>query len=108
VLSYDHRTLDRDFARAERALTGSFKRDYARTTSTVVRPSAEQYDVVVEAQVAAGSVVRAEADRVVTLLYVNQTTTSTRLEGPEVDLNRVRMTLVQRDGKWLVSALAAL
>jgi len=108
VLSYDHRRLDRDFARAERVLTGRFKREYARTTGTVVRPSAEQYDVVVAAQVVSASVVRADADEVVTLLYVNQTTTSTRLEGPEVDLNRVRMTLVERDGRWLVSALDAL
>ncbi len=44
----------------------------------------------------------------VALLFVDQTTTSTRLEGPKVDLNRVRMTLVEQDGKWLVSELDAL
>jgi len=108
ILSYDHRTLDADFAKAEAALTGKFKKDYARTTSTVVRPSAEQYKVVVEAEVTAASVVRAGDDRVVALLFVDQTTTSTRLEGPKVDLNRVRMTLVEQDGKWLVSELDAL
>ena len=108
ILSYDHRTLDADFAKAEAALTGKFKKDYARTTSTVVRPSAEQYKVVVKAEVTAASVVRAADDRVVALLFVDQTTTSTRLEGPKVDLNRVRMTLVEQDGKWLVSELDAL
>jgi Mce-associated membrane protein len=108
ILSYDHRTLDADFAKAEAALTGKFKRDYTRTTSTVVRPSAEQYKVVVKADVTAASVVRADDHRVVTLLFVDQTTTSTRLEGPKVDLNRVRMTLVEQDGKWLVSELDAL
>ncbi len=108
ILSYDHRTLDADFARAEAALTGKFKKDYARTTSTVVRPSAEQYKVVVKAEVTAASVVRASDHRVVALLFVDQTTTSTRLEGPKVDLNRVRMTLVQEDGNWLVSELDAL
>jgi Mce-associated membrane protein len=108
ILSYDHRTLDADFAKAEAALTGKFKKDYARTTSTVVRPSAEQYKVVVKAEVTAASVVRAGEDRVVALLFVDQTTTSTRLEGPKVDLNRVRMTLVEQDGKWLVSELDAL
>ena len=30
ILSYDHRTLDADFAKAEAALTGKFKKDYAR------------------------------------------------------------------------------
>ena len=108
ILSYDHRTLDADFAAAEKALTGSFKEQYTRTIDTVVRPSAEQYKVVVEAEVVAASVIRASADRVVVLLYVNQTTTSTRLEGPKVDLNRVRMTLAEVDGNWLVSKLDAL
>ena len=108
ILSYDHRTLDADFARAEKALTGTFKREYGRTTDTVVRPSAEQYKVVVKAEVTAASVVRASENRVVVLLYVDQTTTSTRLEGPKVDLNRVRMTLVENDGNWLVSELDAL
>lgn len=108
ILSYDYRTLDADFAKAQAALTGKFKKDYARTTSTVVRPSAEQYKVVVKAEVTAASVVRATDHQVVTLLFVDQTTTSTRLEGPKVDLNRVRMTLVEKDGKWLVSELDAL
>jgi Mce-associated membrane protein len=108
ILSYDHRTLSADFAKAGKVLTGKFKKDYARTTSTVVRPSAEQYKVVVKAEVTAASVVRSSAHQAVVLLYVDQTTTSTRLEGPKVDLNRVRMTLVEKDGKWLVSALDAL
>ena len=108
ILSYDYRTLDADFARAGKALTGTFKKDYARTTSTVVRSSAGQYHVVVKADVTAASVVQASAHRAVVLLYVDQTTTSTRLEGPKVDLNRVRMTLVEQNGKWLVSAVDAL
>jgi Mce-associated membrane protein len=108
ILSYDHRKLDADFATAGKVLTGKFKKDYARTTSTVVRPSAEQYKVVVKAEVTAASVVRSSAHEAVVLLYVDQTTTSTRLEGPKVDLNRVRMTLVEKNGKWLVSALDAL
>lgn len=108
ILSYDYRTLDADFARANKTMTGKFKKDYARTTSTVVRPSAGQYKVVVKAEVTAASVVRASDHQVVALLYVDQTTTSTRLEGPKVDLNRVRMTLVEKNGKWLVSKLDAL
>jgi Mce-associated membrane protein len=108
ILSYDHRTLGADFAKAGKVLTGKFKKDYARTTSTVVRPSAEQYKVVVKAEVTAASVVRSSAHQAVVLLYVDQTTTSTRLEGPKVDLNRVRMTLVEKNGNWLVSALDAL
>lgn len=108
ILSYDYRHLDQDFAAARRTLTGSFARDYRSTTSQLVRPGAVQYHVVVKAEVAAESVVRATADRVVVLLFVNQTTTSTRLDGPRVDLNRVRLTLVKVDGSWLVNNVDAL
>jgi len=109
VLSYDHRRLDKDFARARSVLTGTFADDYAATTEKVVRPSAEQVKAVVTAEVAASSVVRAPSEnRVVVLLFVDQTTTSTRLEGPKVDLNRVRMTMTRVGQEWLVSAIDAL
>jgi Mce-associated membrane protein len=108
ILSYDYRHLDGDFAAARKVLTGGFARDYAATTSKVVRPGAEQYHAVVKAEVAASSVVRASAEEVVVLLFVNQTTTSTRLDGPRVDLNRVRLTLVKVDGTWLVNNVVAL
>jgi Mce-associated membrane protein len=108
ILSYDYRHLSRDFARGGAALTGRFKGDYAQTTSRVIRPTAEQYHAVVKAEVAGSSVVSATSERVVVLLFVNQTTTSTRLDGPKVDLNRVRLTLDKTGGQWLVSDVQAL
>jgi Mce-associated membrane protein len=108
ILSYDYRHLDANFAAARATLTGGFARDYKVTTTKLVRPGAEQYHVVVKAEVAAQSVVSASADQVVVLLFVNQTTTSTRLDGPRVDLNRVRLTLVKVDGRWLVNKVVAL
>lgn len=108
LLSYDHRRLDRDFAEAEKILTGGFADDYASTTEEVVRPTALEVKAVVTAEVASSSVVRASENRAVVLLFVDQTTTSTRLEGPRVDLNRVRMTLDRSDGQWLVSGVDAL
>jgi Mce-associated membrane protein len=108
ILSYDYRHLDADFAAARATLTGGFARDYKVTTTKLVRPGAEQYHVIVKAEVAAQSVVSGTADQVVVLLFVNQTTTSTRLDGPRVDLNRVRLTLVKVDGRWLVNKVVAL
>jgi Mce-associated membrane protein len=108
LLSYDHRHLDRDFAQARKVLTGAFADDYAATTEKVVRPSAQEVKAVVTAEVAASSVVRAEPGRVVVLLFVDQTTTSTRLDGPKVDLNRVRLTMVESGGDWLVGQVDAL
>ncbi|MEV3992541.1 hypothetical protein AB0J57_26885 [Streptomyces sp. NPDC049837] len=116
VLSYDHRHLDRDFAAARGHLTGAFRDEYRRTTTSVVAPTARKYRGVVRATVVeppgggdpAVSVVSASPDRAVVLLFVNQVTTSTQVSGPRVDLNRVRMTLARTSGGWKVSAVDAL
>ncbi|MGW9027346.1 hypothetical protein ACWGQ5_24895 [Streptomyces sp. NPDC055722] len=115
VLSYDYRHLDRDFARARACLTGAFRDQYLKTTTTVVGPTATKYHGVVKATVAAptggapaASVVSAAPDRVVVLLFVNQVTRSTQVSGSRLDLNRVRMTLTRTSGGWKVSAVDAL
>jgi Mce-associated membrane protein len=108
LLSYDYRHLDRDFARARSHLTGKFVADYTTTTQHTVRPLAPQVHAVVKATVASSSVVRASENTVVVLLFVNQTTTSTRLDAPRTDLNRVRMTMTRVGGAWKVSKVAAL
>jgi Mce-associated membrane protein len=52
--------------------------------------------------------VSAAPDRAVVLLFVNQVTESTRLSGPRLDLNRVRMTLTRTSRGWKVSGVDAL
>ncbi|GAB3399738.1 hypothetical protein [Flindersiella endophytica] len=108
MLSYDYRHLDKDFAKAKRHLAPGFADQYAKTTTTVVRPSALKIKAVVSAQVIKGSVVSATPDRVVTLLFVNQTTSSTLRSGKRTDLNRVRMTMERTDDRWLVASVQAL
>jgi Mce-associated membrane protein len=108
LFSYDHTTLDEDFERGLAVTTGGFREEYERTTREVVRPVAEQYDAVVEADVVEAAVVSADPDRVVTVAFVNQTTTSTRVEGPKIDQSRVRMSLRKVDGTWLVDQVNAL
>jgi Mce-associated membrane protein len=108
VLAYDHRHLDRDFARASGLLTGEFAEEYAMTTKDSVRSLATKTRAVVRADVRSASVVSASPERVVVLLFVNQTTTSSRTSEPRTDLNRVRMTLERVGGRWLVSDVDAL
>ncbi|MET9681105.1 hypothetical protein [Streptomyces coeruleorubidus] len=116
VLSYDYRRLDKDFSRARAHLTGDFRDEYAKTTKTVVAPTAEKYHGVVKATVAApgsggtpaASVVSASPDKVVVLLFVNQVTESTQVSGSRVDQNRVRMTMDRTGDGWKVSAVDAL
>ncbi len=116
VLSYDYRRLDRDFAAARGHLTGAFREEYKKTTTTVVAPTAEKYQGVVKATIAAPqgggapavSVVSASPDKVVVLLFVNQVTKSTQVSGSRLDMNRVRMTLTRTSDGWKVSNVDAL
>jgi Mce-associated membrane protein len=116
IFSYDYRHLDQDFAKAEALLTGSFRDQYAKTTQTVVKPTALQYQGVVQAVVAkpanggapAVSVVSASPDQVVVLAFIDQSTTSTRVNGTQVDQNRVLLTLTNTPKGWLVSGVDAL
>lgn len=109
VLSYDYRHLDDDFAAAAAVTAQPFTGEYQRTTSTAVRPVATKNKAVVAATVSAAGVVRAAADRVVVLAYVNQTTRSSRLERPQLDQNRVELTMVRGSaGRWLVGGVTAM
>ena len=108
LFSYDYRTLDKDFATGRRLTTGSFRNDYDKTTTRVVADVAKRYRAVVKANVINAGVVSATPSRVVTVVYVNQVTSSTQVKGQKVDLSRVRMTLVRVEGVWLVTKVDAL
>lgn len=108
ILSYDHTTLDEDFAAALAVSTGSFAEEYATTSEGVVRDTATETEAVVEAESVSAGVVSATSDRVVVLVFVNQTTTSNRVDQPQTDLNRVRMTMVDTGSGWLVEGVDAL
>jgi Mce-associated membrane protein len=108
LFSYDHTRLKEDFQAGLATTTGEFREEYDRTTRDVVTPVATEYDAVVAAEVVESGVVSAERDEVVVLVYVNQTTTSTRVEGPRIDQSRVRMALRPVDGEWRVAEVDAL
>jgi Mce-associated membrane protein len=108
ILSYDYRHLDADFAAGRALTTGAIADQYASTTGDAVAKLAAQTKATVVAQVAAAGLQRASADQVVVLLFVNQTTTSNRLERPQVDQNRVEMTMVKKQGRWLISQVRGL
>lgn len=108
LFSYDYTTLDEDFAKGLSVTTGQFRDDYSRTTTDVVAGVARQYKAVVVADVVESAVIDAAPDEVTTLVFLNQATTSTQITGQQVDQSRVRMRLVERDGRWLVAEVQAL
>ncbi len=108
LFSYDHKTLQADFDKGLAVTTGDFRAQYMRTTKDVVSPVAVQYKAVVKAEVVEAAVIDARADEVTALVFLNQATTSTRVQGQQVDQSRVRMRLVPRGGRWLVEEVKAL
>ena len=108
LFSYDYRTLDTDFQTGRALTTGQFRDEYAKTTTKVVTDVAKQYHAVVKANVVTAGVVSATPVKVVTIVYVNQVTTSTRVSGQKIDLSRVRVTLRRIGGRWLVAKVDAL
>ncbi|ORI28809.1 hypothetical protein BH686_00760 [Rhodococcus erythropolis] len=103
VLSYDFNTVDTQFASAVDNLTGKFRDDFAELSSGVIIPAAHRDSIITVAEVVESSVVNADANDVTLLLFLNQSTTSTKYEGPRLDGSRVRVTMTDADGSWLIS-----
>ncbi|MEV0428600.1 hypothetical protein [Micromonospora sp. NPDC050495] len=107
LFSYDYRTFDDSVANGRTFATGAFADEYARTTAAL-KPTATKQQAVVLAEVSATGVVRAEADRVELLLYLNQYRRNVTTAGEKVDQNRVVLTLVPVRGEWKVAQATAI
>ncbi|MEU1994050.1 hypothetical protein ABZ511_06335 [Nocardia gamkensis] len=105
VLSYDFHTVDTEFPKAAENLTGTFREDFGKLGSTVIISAAHRDSIVTKAKVVESSVISASADKVDVLLFVNQETTSSKYQGPRLDGSRVRVTMTQTSGKWLISEI---
>jgi len=111
LLSYDHRTVEDDLARAGSHTTGELARHYkALTTGLAARAKAQK--TVQTVTVAAAGVERAEPGRVEILLFVN-TSTIKEIPGETVHQqrftqNRARLVMVRQDSLWLVAGLSTL
>ncbi|MDP3967099.1 MAG: J domain-containing protein [Nocardioides sp.] len=103
VLSYSFESIAADRDAGMKYFTGNYRDDYVETMDSVIADGAAQVQAVVEADVLETAVVRAEPGGAEVLLYVNQVTTSTANDGePTTALNRVRFSMVEQDGTWLV------
>lgn len=100
LTSYDARTLEEDVERVQRVSSPEFASEYERTITEVREQIVADQTVSVGTVVAAG-VERLEDDRAVVLVAVDQAVTAGG-QPTRTEANRVRMTLVRQDGRWLV------
>jgi Mce-associated membrane protein len=106
VLSYNYSTLDQDIAANEKLLAPSFRREYTKTMAGVHAQTVKDH-VKLVATVVASSTVSATPDKIVSLVFVNQTTTAQGTNNSRIDQNRVLVTLTRDAGEWRVSKMDA-
>ena len=108
MLGYSYKSFDQHTAEISTLLTGSFRTEFVKAATTVVKPLAVENQAVVVAKVSEVSVMSpGDHPGVRILAFVNQETTSSKLKGARVDQNRVILTMSEVDGRWLVSKVEA-
>lgn len=107
TLTYDYRTLDRDFATAQKGLTSSFAQSYLQTADSSVKPLATKTHAVSTATIAAAGVISATAGSAQILVYADQTVQNKLLKTTSrLDRSVIEVSMVLQNGKWLVSGLS--
>lgn len=105
MLAYNHTTVTDQLHAAADGLTADYKPEYLEFVDGTIAPGAQEKAIDVQVTASAKSVVEASPDRVVTLLYLNQITTSS--ESPEAvsSGSRVRVEMVKEGDAWLINWL---
>lgn len=111
MLGYSYQTFDQHTTEVSALLTGSFKNEFVQAATTRVKPLAVPNQAVVVAKASEVSVMsttgQGDQEMVRILAFVNQTTTSAKLDRPQIDQNRVILTMLRVGGRWLVSKVEA-
>jgi Mce-associated membrane protein len=108
MLGYDYKSFDRHTSEVSTLLTGPFRNEFIQAATKVVKPLAIQNQAVIAAKVSEVSVMSTpDQTHVKILVFVDQSTTSAKLQRPQIDQNRVILTMSQVGGRWLVSKIEA-
>ncbi|MBO0872771.1 MAG: hypothetical protein J2P19_05215 [Pseudonocardia sp.] len=105
LLSYSAPTLDADLARAKQQVTGDFTQRFDQLANTLIAPSTREQGITTKAVVARSAVIDTKPDRVVVLLFVNQTTTKPTQPEPMRSMSQAKVTMAYVNGAWLIADL---
>jgi Mce-associated membrane protein len=103
LLSYQPGTVENDLRSAAGNLTGGFLDYYTKYTNEVVIPAAKEKQVDTQAEAVGSGVVSADSDNATVLVFINQTTTTVDNPQPTKVASTVQVTLMNVDGRWLVT-----
>lgn len=105
LMSYNHRSIDRQVDRTRDLLTGPFADEYARFLNTSVVPGAREKQVSVQTTVVESAVVDAGPGEVGLLLFIERQSASRLRVGADSGMSGLRVTLEKHDDTWKVSEL---
>jgi Mce-associated membrane protein len=102
LTSIDSNKVDENFTQVLDGATGEFKDMYSQSSmqlrQLLIDNKATAHGVVVDSAVQSAS-----KDRVVVLLFVDQSVSNTSVPDPRVDRSRIKMTMENVDGHWRAS-----
>lgn len=107
LTSIDSNKVDENFRQVLDGATGEFKDMYTQSSvklrQLLIDNKATAHGVVVD------SAIRSEsANKVVVLLFIDQTVTNTAAPDPRIDRSRIKMTMEKVDGRWRASKVQLL
>lgn len=102
LTSIDSNKVDENFNQVLAGATGEFKDMYSQSSmqlrQLLIDNKASAHGVVVESAVQSAS-----KDKVVVLLFVDQSVSNTAVPDPRIDRSRIKMTMDKVDGQWRAS-----
>jgi Mce-associated membrane protein len=104
VASYSYKDLSKDFGRVKAESTPSFRATFTKSSDALSKVLT-QYKATATAVVKAAGVVSVSSSKAVVILFVNQSVTNTAQKGTTTDESRVKVTLENSGGKWLLEGL---
>ena len=105
MLSYDHKTVADDLAKADPGLTKEFREEYTKLTKDTIVSAAQEKKVITKVTVVGNSIIEQSAGNAKLLLFLNQMTTTAANPDPTTTGSRVEVQAVRSGDRWLVDSL---
>ncbi|OIN78059.1 tetratricopeptide repeat protein [Mycobacterium malmoense] len=107
LTSIDSNNVDQNFRQVLDGATGEFKDMYTQSSvqlrQLLIDNKATAHGVVVDSAIASES-----TNKVVVLVFVDQTVTNMAAPDPRIDRSRIKMTMEKIDGRWRASKVQLL
>jgi Mce-associated membrane protein len=107
LTSIDSNNVDQNFRQVLDGATGEFKDMYTQSSvqlrQLLIDNKATAHGVVVDSAIQSES-----TNKVVVLVFIDQTVTNTQAPDPRIDRSRIKITMEKVDGRWRASKVQLL